>query len=259
MDGPKLVNLCRLALLRAIVKLRSEPGMQPLVSVTIPTYNRGELLTTRTLPSVLGQRWRNLEVIVVGDGCTDDTEQRLRALGDPRVRWVNLPRRGEYPEDPLHRWMVAGTDAANYALKLVRGEWISFVDDDDVVEPDHLEVLVGHALATGAEFVYGAGWFHRSPEEVIRIGGWPPEPGRVMHSAVVYRAYLRFLRYDKEAWREGIGGDAHLWRRMRALGVRMSFVDRVVCSSPLRPGEQLRGQRAAEAARALWVTTKQGS
>lgn len=256
MGRPRLADRLRLALARAVAAVQPAPGPEPLVSVTIPTHNRAELLTTRTLPSVLGQNWRRLEVIVVGDGCTDDTEARLRALGDPRVRWVNLPRRGKYPEDPLHRWMVAGTAAANLALELVRGEWIAFVDDDDVVEPDHLEVLVGHALETGAEFVYGAGWFERSPDEVLRIGAWPPEPGNVLHSAVLYRSYLRFLRYDPEAWREGIGGDAHLWRRMYALGVRMSFVDRIVCRSPLRPGEKLRGQRAAQAARAAWEAAR---
>jgi len=67
-----------------------------------------------------------------------------------------------------------------------------------------------------------------------------------MHSSVLYRSYLRFLRYDVEAWRESVGADAHLWGRMAALGVRFAFFDRVVCSAPLRPGENLAGQRAAE-------------
>src|SRR5439155_6045369 len=110
----------------------------------------------------------------------------------------------------------------------------------------HLDALLEHARATSAELVYGAGMFQRREGEWLRIGAWPPLPGSVMHSAVLYRGYLSFLRYDVEAWRDSIGGDAHLWRRMLRLGVRAAFLDRVVCASPLRPGQDLRGQRAAE-------------
>jgi len=63
----------------------------------------------RTLPSVFAQTYEPLEVIVVGDHCTDNTESLVEQLGDPRVRFVNLPHQGVYPVDPVHRWMVAGT------------------------------------------------------------------------------------------------------------------------------------------------------
>ena len=67
-----------------------------------------------------------------------------------------------------------------------------------------------------------------------------------MHSSVLYRSYLRFLRYDDEAWKDSVGADSLLWRRMQRLGVRFAFLDEVVCRAPLRPGETLAGQRAAE-------------
>jgi glycosyltransferase involved in cell wall biosynthesis len=235
----------RLALERFRWALVPEPA-EPLVTVMIPTWNRAELLTTRTLPSVLSQTYRNWEAVVVGDACTDDTPARIAALGDPRIRFFNLPERGTYPEDPLTRWMVAGTAPANRALELSRGQWVAYLDDDDVFTADHLEVLLSFARETRAEFVFGTGEFQRAPEEWLRIGSLPPTPGNVMHSSVLYRAYLRFLRYDVEAWRESIGGDAHLWGRMARLGVRIEHVDRLVCKAPLRPGEYLAGQRAAE-------------
>ena len=66
----------------------------PLISVHIATFNRGQLLTERTIPSILGQTYRNFEIVVVGDGCSDDTGERLGGLRDSRIRWENLPQRG---------------------------------------------------------------------------------------------------------------------------------------------------------------------
>jgi predicted SAM-dependent methyltransferase len=236
----------RIALGRIAWRLRP-PSSQPLVSIVVPTWNRAALLCERTLPSVVRQTYRNWEVVVVGDACTDDTAARVAALGDPRIRFENLPHRGSYPEDPLHRWMVAGSTPANRALELARGAWIGYLDDDDVLTEDHLETLLGFARESGAEFVFGSGEFQRSAMEWLRIGRLPPDPGNVMHSSVLYRSYLRFLRYDLEAWKASVGADAHLWGRMYRLGVRFAHVDRVVCKAPLRPGERLAGQRAAEA------------
>ncbi len=235
----------RLAFGRLVWGIKSRSD-RPLVSVLTPTWNRAELLTTRTLPSLLRQTYANWEAVVVGDACTDDTAARIAALGDPRIRFENLRERGTYPEAPFHRWMVAGTAPANRALELARGEWIAYLDDDDVLVEDHLEQLLRFAAQENAEFAYGAGEFQRSEKEWLRIGAVPSTPGNVMHSSVLYRSYLKFLRYDPEAWKAGIGGDAHLWERMRNLGVRFAFLDRVVCKAPLRPGETLAGQRAAE-------------
>jgi glycosyltransferase involved in cell wall biosynthesis len=235
----------RLRLGRAAWQLRPHPT-EPLVSIVIPTWNRADLLATRTLPSVLRQTYRNWEVVLVGDCCTDDTAERVAALGDPRIRFHNLAQRGSYPADPLQRWMVAGCDPANRALALARGEWLGYLDDDDVFTDDHIEVLLAFARRTRAEFVFGTGEFQRSPEEWLRIGKLPPLPGNVTHSSVLYRSYLGFLKYDVEAWRASVGADAHLWGRMQALGVRFAHLDRVVCQAPLRPGETLAGQKAAE-------------
>jgi len=101
---------------RAEDRLQAPPSGAPLISVTIPTFNRGELLAARTLPSVLAQTHAPIEVVVVGDHCTDSTPSRIAEIGDPRIRFVNRPERGRYPEDPVSRWMVAGTPAVNQAL-----------------------------------------------------------------------------------------------------------------------------------------------
>lgn len=250
----------RLALARLGHRLfGGSDGPEPFVSVLTPTWNRASLLAGRTLPTVLAQSYRRFEVVVVGDGCTDDTAARLRALGDERVRFFNLPERGRYPEDPLLRWMVAGTAPLNRALELARGRWFAYIDDDDTWEPDHLASMLEQARATGAEFVYGAMDFQRAPAEWLRLGAWPPGTGRIPHSATLYRSYLRFLRYDLEAWRVGVGVDSLMWGRMLDAGVRFSFLDRVVAASPLRPGQDLQGQGAAERAQREYASAQGGA
>jgi glycosyltransferase involved in cell wall biosynthesis len=95
------------------------------VSVVIPTYNRARVLAA-AIDSVLAQRWRDLELLVVDDGSTDDTEARVASIRDPRIRYV--PR--------LH----AGVSATrNAGVKLARGPLIAFLDSDDAWKPDKLE------------------------------------------------------------------------------------------------------------------------
>ena len=101
---------------------RYQTGAPP-VSVIIPTYNRRALLL-EAVTSVLAQRDCQPEVIVVDDGSTDDTRQALRSLGD-RVEYVYQPRCG-----------VAA--ARNTGARLARGEWLAFLDSDDLWHPQKL-------------------------------------------------------------------------------------------------------------------------
>jgi glycosyltransferase involved in cell wall biosynthesis len=98
-----------------------------LVSVVVPTYNRATRVLVATR-SVLAQTYPHVEVLVVDDGSTDDTEQRIAAEfgADPRVRYV--------------RQANAGVAAArNRGLAGARGEYIAFLDSDDVWRPWKLQ------------------------------------------------------------------------------------------------------------------------
>lgn len=110
------------------------PAEQPLVSVIVPTHNRGHLLR-RSLASVLGQTWRNLELIVVDDGSTDDTAAVLSGISDPRLR-------------VLRRETGSSAAAArNAGIAAARGEYLAFNDDDDIWLPHKLERQVGALTA----------------------------------------------------------------------------------------------------------------
>ena len=194
---------------------------QPLVSVCVGTYNRSALLVDRCLMSLVSQTYKHLEIIVVGDCCTDDTPRVVAALGDPRVRFVNLPQRGPYPEDPRLRWMVAGTMPFNHALGIARGRFITHLDDDDEHAPDRVEKLLRFAQLQRADVVFHPFDWERRP------GYWKINPardfshGQVTTSSIFYHAWLNRIPWDVDAHRYREPGDWNRLRKFRYLGARI--------------------------------------
>ncbi len=118
----------------------------PLVSVVIPTHDRAALVV-RALRSVAAQTYGNLEILIVDDGSTDDTEASVHATGIP-VRYLPQPH--------------AGVSAArNRGVAAARGEWIAFLDSDDVWLPEK--------LARQMSFIHGKGAIEACQTEEIWI------------------------------------------------------------------------------------------
>jgi GT2 family glycosyltransferase len=112
------------------------------VSVVVPTRNRSTLLSM-TLRSVLRQQQVELEVIVIDEASTDDTAAMLATLGDARVRVIPHDR-------PL------GVSAArNRGAAEAHGEWLAFVDDDDLWAPDKLARQIQAAETADRDWAYG--------------------------------------------------------------------------------------------------------
>src|SRR5579862_9064675 len=99
--------------------------MSPKVSVVIPTYNRADKVGN-AIKSVLAQTVHDLEVIVVDDGSSDDTEKVLAKEFGDRVRYYVQANQG-------------ASVARNRGIEEARGEWIAFLDSDDTWEVDKLE------------------------------------------------------------------------------------------------------------------------
>jgi len=210
---------------------RAYEDPEPLVTVRIATKDRADLLVGRALASVRRQTYERWEAVVVGSACTDDTEMRVAALDEPRIRFLNRPGDGPYPDDVQHRWMVGGVPSMNAALEIARGAWIAPLDDDDEWDDDHLEALLSAAHEERAEFVYGRirGCLRGKPVD-WEAGGWPPRRGQVSLGGALYNAALRDFRHDLESWRLEEPHDWNLVRRMWEAGVRFHFLDRVVAT-----------------------------
>ena len=210
----------------SLVLARTPP---PLVTVTIPTYSRGPMIAERAIASALDQTHPNVEVVVVGDCCDTATVDAVESVRDERVRFENLAERGRYGSDPLLRWMVAGTSPRLRALELARGDWIAPLDDDDEFTSDHCEALLDACRSRDLEFAWGLADCERTDGTWSPRGAWPPKDGNIIHASVLYTASIRHIAYDIDAWRVDEPGDWNLWRRFFEIGIRMGFVDHIVC------------------------------
>jgi len=117
---------------------------QPLLSVIIPAYNRADFLRD-ALESVINQTYfekspsQAWELIVVDDGSTDSTQEVIRAFGD-RIRYLYLPHSGV-------------STARNLGLSRAAGEFIAYLDSDDLWKPDKIETQIKYMLSHSAAVV----------------------------------------------------------------------------------------------------------
>ena len=116
--------------------------LAPRVTVILPTYNWATVLP-HSIGSVLSQTFDDFELLVIGDGCTDESEEVARSTGDLRVQWRNLP---------ANTGSQAGPNSEG--LRLARGEFVAYLGHDDLWLPRHLERMVA-ALGAGAAMVHG--------------------------------------------------------------------------------------------------------
>lgn len=109
---------------------RSESAkLSPLISIIIPAYNV-ELYLKRCLNSIMNQTYNNLEIIVINDGSLDHTSDIADAFAAKDAR-INV----------IHQQNKGYSGARNAGLENCHGEYITFVDADDWVEPDYVEYL----------------------------------------------------------------------------------------------------------------------
>lgn len=167
------------------------------VSIIIPTYNLCNMLC-ETIQSVLNQTEKDLEIIVVDDGSTDQTGNAVERIGDSRIKYF-------YKEN-------GGTPAArNYGLERANSEFIAFLDHDDLYPQDFIEKMVA-SLETNPEYglAYG-GLDVILPDGKIRYHSvvGPQKSGNLVidcfkegfvhtSSSVMRKSALSGCRYDKQ-------------------------------------------------------------
>jgi len=188
------------------------PTTSPRVTVIIATYNWSTVLPY-SIGSVLDQTFTDFELLVIGDGCTDDSEAVVKAVDDPRVRWIGIERAGHQ------------SGPNNEGLRQARGEFIAYVNHDDLWLPQHLDVLV-RALDAGADLAHTLVMLVPPPQtgQPVQVAPelWRP-PSSVMHrrSMIDKAGYWRHFRELRTT------PEADLWARFEAAGCRIVFVPRL--------------------------------
>jgi glycosyltransferase involved in cell wall biosynthesis len=195
----------------------------PLVSVVIPSYNHGHLIG-RALSSVLAQSWPRLEVIVVDNHSTDNTDEVVNGFTDARVRLLKVYNGGTI------------AISRNLGISDARGEWIAFLDSDDWWTHDKLVRCAQHF--DEADFIY-----HRlrivttgcRPSLSRHIGTWQVGRPVLQHmlidgnpvatsSVVVRRALLEEIGGFDERREIVAAEDYDAWLRIAKLTERFRFV-----------------------------------
>jgi glycosyltransferase involved in cell wall biosynthesis len=138
-------------------------GSTPFFSIVIPTYNRMKFIG-KTIESVLAQRFKDFEVVIVNDGGTDNTKDLVSGYSDPRIKY--------YETDNKERGA-----ARNFGIKMALGMYATFLDSDDLLKENHLDVAFDYINSnkSHAPVLFSMGY------EVISTDGnvitpWKPLP-----------------------------------------------------------------------------------
>lgn len=124
--------------------MRENPDIameNPLISIIMATY-RGSHFLVHSIPSVINQDYPNWELIVVGDGCADETEQVVNSFGDSRIHFFNLEKNSGQQATPN-----------NFGMSKARGQFVAFLNQDDLFFPDHLGKSLEEIQKSAADFL----------------------------------------------------------------------------------------------------------
>ncbi len=189
----------------------------PLVSVVIPTYNYGRYLP-EAIDSVLGQTLADREIIVIDDGSTDDTGEIVRGYGD-RVIYLTQENTG-----------LATT--RNRGCAVARGEYLAFLDADDVWLLDKLEVQV-RALERNPDAGMVCGSMNRIDVDGRPLPGPKPSipPGETTLEMLERGTALPSTWIVRRSCFEGIGGFDESLTAMEdyEFALRVAMHSRVIC------------------------------
>jgi len=172
-----------------------------------------------SIGSALCQTFSDLEVLVVGDGCTDDSQAVVASIEDERVRWINLPSNSGHQSVPN-----------NEGLRQARGELIAYLGHDDLWLPHHLACLTAK-LAAGHDLAYAI-------SGLVKVDGtgMEPEPfkGKYVRgvwlppTAIVHRAQMTEKLGGWRHYRDiAADPESDLWQRAFDADFRFGFVPRL--------------------------------
>jgi len=136
------------------------------VSIIVPCYNVPDEILARSLASVRSQTVQDFEVIVIDDGSETPYSESLARICrfEPKTHLIRIPHKGV-------------SSARNIGMSLARGEYIAFLDADDVLAADFLERALSAVDETGADFVIGG--LEEVEEAIVPYS--PPRPGKPQH------------------------------------------------------------------------------
>ena len=202
--------------------------IEPLISVVIPTFNHAHFLGS-SIQSVMDQTYTNWEIIVIDNHSNDTTDDVVNAFGDNRIKMLKVNNNG----------VIAFS--RNVGIREARGEWIAFLDSDDIWYPSKLARCM-EKISSGYDLVcHGEYWVKNydgirkerkivyGPEKKATFEQLLFEGNCISTSAtVVDRQYLDKVNGFDESPDMITAEDYHLWVKLARAGARIGFVTEIL-------------------------------
>jgi len=198
---------------------------KPYVSVVIPTFNHAKFLK-KALDSVVAQTFQNWEAVVVNNFSTDNTIEVVNSFADPRIKLFNFSNNG----------VIAAS--RNHGLKEAAGDFIAFLDSDDVWYPNKLQKCVEQASA-GYQFIcHGELWINSDLTQRTVMYGPASNAtyNRLLYKGNCISTSTTFIAKSLLGSVQGFDEnpeiitteDYDLWLRLAAKNPRTSFIPEVL-------------------------------
>ena len=216
--------------------------MAPLVSVIVPTHNRGYMIR-ETLLSVVAQVYRPIELIVVDDGSNDDTSEILESFRDTAVE-------SGIDFQAMHQKQQGAPAARNLGLRHSRGDYVQFLDSDDLLHPQRFQQCVGAFEENrGFDFLF-TGWFSfvdgpvdwENFEHCVAVERETPEEKLIKGGVTTVRSFYRRECCERMGpWDESmsIWQDREYNSRLLAIGARIGEIGNELAAYRKHEGERI--------------------
>jgi glycosyltransferase involved in cell wall biosynthesis len=200
-----------------------DPADYPKLTVVTPSYNQGQFIE-ETIRSIIGQRYPNLEFIVMDGGSTDQTVSVLEYYDEFITHWESEPDEGQ-------------THAINKGIRKASGDWIAYLNSDDIYYPGALEAVGKAANQTedrwvaGHTQVYGEDGNYNvkkaTNEHIDSISKWLTYGVHVpQHSSFVHRSVFDEYGLFNDQYQYAF--DLEFYMRLASKGLKITIIDQIL-------------------------------
>jgi glycosyltransferase involved in cell wall biosynthesis len=118
--------------------------------------------------------------------------------------------------------MIQAVDIVNFGLDICKGQWITKLDDDDELVPEHIELLLNAAIEQNVDYIYGRTMVYDTNNNYYGIlGHWPPEVGGM--GVGLWKSSLKY-RYNPKSWEKDLPADWELITQLLSDNIKIGYL-----------------------------------